>query len=168
MSYYIKKNIVPALVFALFIFSGCDGGNREPKSVLSKFFKSLLKNDFETARQLATPESKSMLDDIELAMRTDSTATGMYDMQRMKFGDPVIKLDTAFVPVMDRQNGEVKRYMLHKEQDGVWKVIFDKTTIYRMMADMLQEESPLTDFEDQMGTDTLNVDSLAQRIMAPE
>ncbi|HSN60449.1 MAG TPA: hypothetical protein VLR49_05920 [Ferruginibacter sp.] len=135
----MKKFFLALLVVATVIFAGCSGGSGDPKAVLGQFFDALAKNDMVAARKLATADSKSMLDLMEMGMKTDNKETEKYDKTKLEFGEAKIEGDKATVPVKEKSGGEIMNYTLKKES-GAWKVAFDKTSIMSMGMDKMKEE----------------------------
>ncbi len=138
----MKKIIVAALVLSTAIFVGCKGGaSGDPKAVLSEFFDALSKKDMTAARKLATAESKSMLDLMEMGMKTEgSKGLDKYDKSKMEFGEVKIDGDKATVSVKETTSGETVNYPLKKE-DGGWKVAFDKSSLMTIGMDKMNEKN---------------------------
>jgi len=135
----MKKFFLAVLVVAVVIIAGCNSGSGDPKAVLGQFFDALSKNDMVAARKLATADSKSMLDLMEMGMKTDNKETEKYDKKKLEFGEAKIEGDKATVPVKEIVGGETINYTLKKES-GAWKVAFDKTSIMSMGMDKMKEE----------------------------
>lgn len=135
----MKKVLLAAIAGMVIMFSGCKSGGGDPKAVLSEFFDLLSKKDIAGARKLATADSKSMLDMMEMAMKTDTKEATKYDNTKMEYGEAKIEGDKATVPVKEKESGETMNYTLKKE-GGSWKVAFDKTSIMSMGMDKMKEE----------------------------
>ncbi len=133
----MKKVFLAAFSAAFLLLAGCNSGAGDPKSVLNDFFEALAKKDLAGARELATEDSKSMLDMMEMAMKTDSSEMGKYDMKNMEFGEAKIDGDMATVPVKEKDSGETMNYSL-KKVEGKWKVAFDKASIMNMATDKMK------------------------------
>ncbi|MES2431234.1 MAG: hypothetical protein V4556_09860 [Bacteroidota bacterium] len=150
-----------AILTTAFTFNACNGGGGDPKAVLINFFEALGKKDIEGARKLATAESKSMLDMMEmgLKMAKDSTDMNKYDKNKMEFGDAKIEGEKATVAVKDKVSGETTNFSLKKES-GAWKVAFDKASMMQMGMEKMNEKK-----NDSLGTsemNSLNMDSLTE------
>ena len=163
------KKILFAIVLlsTSFLFS-CNSGGDDPKAVLSQFFDALSKKDIAAARKLATEESKSMLDMMEMGMKmsNDSKETEKYDKSKMQFGDAKIEGDKAVVPVKELTSGETLNYTLKKEK-GSWKVAFDKSSLMSMGMDKMGEKGTGAADSLSQGLDelkNLNMDSLKDGI----
>lgn len=162
----MKKLFLAAFSAAFLLLAGCNSGGGDPKSVLSQFFEALSKKDMDGARKLATEDSKSMLDMIEMASKTDSTETGKYDMGRWEFGEAKIDGDKATVPAKEKESGETMNYTLKKE-GGSWKVAFDKASIMNMATEKMKGEGinisdSLNSVVDEMKK--IDTDSLAEQM----
>lgn len=138
----MKKLIAAALVCTTVFFLSCNStDSNDPKSVLMSFFDALGKKDISAARKLATAESKSMLDMIEMGMKmggAEQKKEDKYDKSKMEFGDAKIEGDKATIPVKDKNSGETTNYTLKKESGG-WKVAFDKSSMMNMGTDKMKE-----------------------------
>lgn len=161
----MKRVFLAAFAAAFLLLAGCNSGS-DPKSVLSDFFVALSKKDIAGARNLATEDSKSMLDMMEMALKTDSSETGKYDMAKMEFGEAKIEGDKATVPVKEKDSGETLNYTLKKE-GGKWKVAFDKASIMNMATDKMKGEGinigdSINNVVDEMKN--MNTDSLAEKM----
>jgi len=161
----MKKLITAAFVCTTVFFMSCNStDNSNPKSVLMSFFDALSKKDIAGARKLATAESKSMLDVIEMGMKMggEDKKEEKYDKSKMEFGEAKIEGDKATVAVKDKNSGETTNYTLKKE-GGAWKVAFDKSSMMNMGADKMKEHG-----DDMMneGTDKIkeSMDSLGNKM----
>ncbi|UEG48696.1 DUF4878 domain-containing protein [Ferruginibacter lapsinanis] len=133
---------IAILSSALFITS-CKSGSGDPKGVLISFFDALSKKDIDGARKLATTDSKSMLDMMEMGikMAKDSKeADSKYDKTKMEFGEPKIEGDKATIEVKNKEKNESTNFILKKE-DGAWKVAFDKASMMQMGMEKMKEKS---------------------------
>lgn len=135
----MKKVLLAAFAGVLIMFSSCKSGGGDPKSVLAEFFTLLSKKDLAGARKLATADSKTMLDMMEMGMKTDSKELEKYDATKMEYGEAKIEGDKATVPVKEKDSGETINYVLKKE-GGSWKVAFDKATIMGMATEKMSEK----------------------------
>jgi Domain of unknown function (DUF4878) len=164
----MKKFILATAILASFAYFGCkSGGDGDPKSVLIQFFTALSKNDMEGARKLATKDSKSMIDMLEMGMKMDKQKdkeANKFEISRMEFSEPKIDGDKAVVPVKETTSGETLNYTLKKE-DGAWKVAFDKSSMMEMGMDKMNEKG--INPADSIGAameklKELNIDSLKE------
>lgn len=136
----MKKIIFACLATLVVLAISCkSGGDGDPKAVLSSFFEALAKNDMAKARTLSTAESKSLLDMMEMAMKTDAKETQKFNPAGMQFGEPKIDGDKATVPVKEMTSGETMNYTLKKES-GDWKVAFDKNSLMTMGMEKMKQE----------------------------
>ncbi len=165
----MKKMLMGAVVLASVFFAGCNSaGKGDPKSVLVSFFDALTKKDISGARKLATAESKSMLDMMEMGMKMggDKKDDGKYDKEKMEFGDAKIEGDKATVAVKDKSSGETTNFTLKKE-GGDWKVAFDKSSMMNMGMDKMKDKGMNIDSTVNNGLDKLkdlNTDSLGDKM----
>ncbi len=139
---HMKKILLPLLVFSTVLFFGsCKSGGGDPKAVLTEFFDALSKKDIAAARKLATEESKSMLDMMEMGMKMDASSkeTDKYNKDKMSFGEPKIEGDKATVAVKEKDSGETMNFTLKKEK-GSWKVAFDKASMMEMGMEKAKEK----------------------------
>ena len=66
----MKKLLMGAVILSSVFMFGCNSTDKsDPKAVLVSFFDALQKKDISAARKLATAESKSMLDMMEMGMK---------------------------------------------------------------------------------------------------
>lgn len=137
----MKKFLLAILVLSTVSFIGCNSGGGDPKAVLSQFFEALSKKDIEGARKLATKDSKSMIDMMEMGMNMskDKKDAEKFDKANMEFGEAKIEGDKATVAVKEKKSGESLNYILKKE-DGSWKVAFDKASVMSMGMDKMNEK----------------------------
>lgn len=136
------KKILFALVILSGIFlSGCKSNNSsDPKAVLSDFFDALSKKDIEKARTLATEDSKSMLDmmDMGMKMSKDTGTDTKFDRSKLEIGEAKIDGDKAVISVKETTSGETMNYTMKKEK-GAWKVAFDKSSLMGPNMDKINE-----------------------------
>jgi len=161
----MKKILLAAFAGVALMMTSCNKGG-DPKGVLGQFFTALEKKDLATARKLATTDSKSMLDMMEMGMKTDSKETDKYKAANMEIGDAKVDGDKATVPVKDKESGETMNYVLKKE-DGAWKVAFDKATIMSMATEKMGEKGININDSLQNAMDkveNMNNDSLANAV----
>lgn len=160
----MKKIILAVAVMSTAFLFSCKSGGSDPKAVLSSFFEALSKKDIAGARKLATEDSKSMLDMVEMGMKmsTDTKETEKYDKNNMEFGEVKIEGDKATVPVKEKKSGETLNYSL-KKVNGEWKVAFDKSSVMSMGMEKLNEKGVDAGAEVNKAMDELknvNADSL--------
>lgn len=158
-----KIFLAVAVMSTTFLFS-CKSGGSDPKAVLSSFFEALSKKDIAGARKLATEDSKSMLDMVEMGMKmsNDTKETEKYDKNNMEFGDAKVEGDKATVAVKEKKSGETLNYTL-KKVNGEWKVAFDKSSVMSMGMEKLNEKGVDAGAEAQKAMEELknvNPDSL--------
>lgn len=135
----MKKILLAAMAGLLVLTIGCKSGGGDPKIVLSSFFEALAKNDMAKARTLSTADSKSLLDMMEMAMKTDAKETQKFNPANMQFGEAKIDGDKATIPVKEMASGETMNYSLKKES-GDWKVAFDKNSLMTMGMEKMKQE----------------------------
>ncbi len=165
----MKKSLLAALLL-VGVMVGCKSGSDDPKGVLTDFFKALSDKDMSKARSLATANSKSMLDMMEMGMKMsqDTSSDMKFDPAKMEFGEVKIDGDKATVPVTEKTSGETLNYTLKKE-DGSWKVAFDKSSMMSMGMEKMNEKG--IDAGDSLdsaleGLENLDRDSLREGIDA--
>lgn len=137
----MKKILLSLLVFSTISFIGCNSGGGDPKIVLEQFFDALSKNNMEAARKLATKDSKSMIDMMEMGMKMgkDKKESEKFSKANMEIGVAKIDGDKAVIPVKEKTSGESLNYTLKKE-DGSWKVAFDKSSLMSMGMEKMNEK----------------------------
>ncbi len=161
------KKMFLAIAIVSALFTSCKSGGGDPKSVLKSFFEALSKKDVAAARKLATADSKSMLDMMEmgLKMAKDSKENKEFDKyDKMEIGDAKIDGDKATVSVKEKESGEATNFILKKES-GDWKVAFDKASMMQMGMEKMNEKG--TDDKINESLDKLkdiNPDSLAGKL----
>ncbi|HCF63805.1 MAG TPA: DUF4878 domain-containing protein [Ferruginibacter sp.] len=136
----MKRILTAVLLLSTVTLFSCKSGDADPKAVLGDFFDALSKKDMAKARTLATADSKSMLDMMEMGMNMakDEPADPKFDKANLEMGEPKIEGDKATVAVKEKQSGESVNYILKKE-DGKWKVAFDKASMMSMGAEKMGE-----------------------------
>ncbi len=165
----MKKMLMAAVICTGIFLTGCNSTDtNDPKAVLTSFFDALTKKDISGARKLATAESKTMLDMMEMGMKMggDKKDDGKYDKSKMEFGDAKIEGDKATVPVKDKTSGETTNFTLKKEGGG-WKVAFDKSSMMNMGMDKMKDKGMDMDSTINSGMDKLkdlNTDSLSNKL----
>ncbi|MEP7165938.1 MAG: hypothetical protein ABI741_14645 [Ferruginibacter sp.] len=137
----MKKILLAIVMLSTVSFFGCNSGGGDPKVVLGQFFTALSKSDIEGARKLATKDSKSMIDMMEMGMKMgkDKSESEKFKPDNMEIGEAKIDGDKAVVPVKEKTTGETLNYNLKKE-DGGWKVAFDKASVMSMGMEKMNEK----------------------------
>ncbi|MBL0358552.1 MAG: DUF4878 domain-containing protein [Chitinophagaceae bacterium] len=161
-----KLFMAAAILSSAILFTGCGGSGGDPKAALSAFFDAMEKKDIEAARKLATADSKSMIDMMEmgLKMAKDNKESDKFDKSKMEFGEAKIEGDKATVPVKDKKSGESTNFTLKKEE-GKWKVAFDKASIMQMATDKMQEKGGMDSLNNAMDElKNINIDSVKEGI----
>ncbi|MBS1496336.1 MAG: DUF4878 domain-containing protein [Bacteroidetes bacterium] len=158
----MKKIILSAAIICTAVLFGCKNmGGGDPKTVLVEFMDALAKKDIASARKLATAESKSMLDLIEMGMKSnESKDMDKYDKSKLEIGDAKIDGDKATVPVKEKGTDETTNFTLKKE-NGDWKVAFDKTSMMQMGMEKMNQHGGLDSLKEGMDKlKDVNMDSL--------
>ncbi len=160
----MKKILLAIVVLSSFSLNGCKSGGGDPKVVLEQFFDALSKNNIEAARKLATKDSKSMIDMMEMGMKMakDKKDSDKFSKANMEIGEPKIDGDKAVIAVKEKTTGENLNYTLKKEE-GSWKVAFDKSSLMSMGMEKMNEKgiNPADSIGKAMDElNNLNVDSL--------
>ena len=139
----MKKFLFAIVLLSSVSFISCNSGGGDPKAVLTQFFEALSKKDMEAARKLATKDSKSMLDLMDMGMKmskeSDNKETDKFKKDNMEFGEPKIEGDKATIAVKEKSSGESINFTLKKEE-GAWKVAFDKASMMNMGMEKMQEK----------------------------
>lgn len=167
----MKRIFMAAAVLTTVLFTGCNSGGGDPKTVLMAFFEAMSKKDIAAAKKLATKDSEQMFSLMEMGMKMakDSKDADMdkFDKSKMEFGEAKIDGDKATVEVKDKEKGEGVNFILKKES-GDWKVAFDKASMMQMGAEKMKEQG-MEGAADSLasGLDKLknmNTDSLADKM----
>jgi len=158
-----KLLFAAAIISSAVFFASCKSGGGDPKTTLIAFFDALSKKDIEGARKLATAESKSMLDMMDMAMKMskDTKETEKYDKTKMEFGEPKIEGDKATIAVKEKASGESTNFTLKKE-GGAWKVAFDKTSMMQMGMDKVNEKGGMDSITNALND--VNTDSIGKAL----
>ncbi len=139
----MKKLLAAVFAFSALYMSSCNSTGGDPKAVLTSFFDAMAKKDIAAARKLATADSKSMFDLMEMGMKMKDTMNdqGMdqFDKGKMEIGEAKIDGDKATVNVKEIKSGEAVNFILKKES-GAWKVAMDINTMMSMGADKMNEK----------------------------
>ena len=141
----MKKIIFAIFAFSAIYIAGCNNGaGGDPKATLTAFFDAMAKKDIAAARKLATADSKSMFDLMEMGMKmkdntVDDKTDQQFDKGKMEFGNAVITGDKATVAVKETKSGESINFVLKKE-DGGWKVAMDMGTMMNMGMEKMKEK----------------------------
>lgn len=156
----MKKLLLAVFAFSAIYIAGCNSaaGGGDPKATLTAFFDAMAKKDIAAARKLATADSKSMFDLMEMGMKmqdntVDDQTKEQYDKSKMEFGEAVITGDKATVNVKETKGGESIDFVLKKEE-GSWKVAMDMGTMMNMGMEKLKEkgmnQEEMGDVKEQM------------------
>lgn len=165
----MKKLLLGAVVLSALVIASCkNSGGGDPKSVLTSFFDALTKKDIAAARKLATPESKSMLDMMEMGMKMggDKKEDDKYNKDKVEFGEPKIEGDKATIAVKDKGTSESTTFTL-KKVSGEWKVAFDKESMMNMGMEKAKEKGMDNDSTINAGMEkikNMNMDSLKDKV----
>ena len=140
----MKKLLAAVFAFSALYMSSCNSTGGDPKAVLTSFFDAMAKKDIAAARKLATADSKSMFDLMEMGMKmkdntVDDQAKEKFDRSKMEMSEAKIDGDKATVNVKDIKSGEAVNFILKKES-GAWKVAMDMNTLMSMGADKMKEK----------------------------
>lgn len=141
----MKRLLFAALALTLIYNTSCNNaGGGDPKTVLTSFFDAMSKKDIAAARKLATADSKSMFDMMEMGMKmaenvADDKTKEQFDKGKMEFGEPKIEGDKATVAVKEIKSGESVNFVLKKE-GGSWKVAMDMATVMNMGMEKMKEK----------------------------
>jgi hypothetical protein len=140
----MKKILVALLAFSALYMSSCKTSGGDPKAVLTSFFDAMAKKDIDAARKLATADSKSMFDLMEMGMKMADTAMDdqvkeKFDRSKMEFGEAKIDGDKATVNVKETTSGESMNFILKKES-GSWKVALDMNALMSMGTEKMKEK----------------------------
>ena len=140
----MKKLVLAVLAFSALYISSCNSGGGDPKTVLTSFFDAMAKKDIPAARKLATADSKSMFDLMEMGMKmkdntVEDKTKDQFDKSKMEIGDAKIDGDKATVNVKEIKSGESINFVLKKE-DGAWKVAMDMGTMMNIGMEKMKEK----------------------------
>ena len=139
----MRKLIFPAVLLMIATaFVSCSGGN-SPEKVVSEFITAISDRDWESAKELSTPESESMIDMVKgFADMVPDTATAFnFEVVKEK---SMIEDEAASITIRDENSNEMA-YKL-KKIEGAWKVDF---TMEALMGDM-QDELTIDDAMETM------------------
>lgn len=151
----MKKLLAAVFAFSALYISSCNSaGGGDPKQVLTSFFDAMAKKDLATARKLATADSKSMFDLMEMGMKmkdntVDEQTKDQFDRSKMEIGEAKIDGDKATVNVKETKSGESMNFILKKE-GGDWKVAMDMNTMMSMGVDKMKEKGMKEEDMDQL------------------
>ena len=164
----MKKILLAIVMLSTVSFYSCNSGGGDPKAVLGQFFTALSKNDIEGARKLATKDSKSMIDMMEMGMKMgkDKNESDKFKPDNMEIGEAKIDGDKAVISVKEKNSGETMNYNLKKE-DGGWKVAFDKASVMSMGMEKMNEKgiNPSDSIDAAMDKlKDINMDSLKDKM----
>lgn len=158
--------ILLALVTLAVATIGCNNagaGGGDPKAVVLAFSEKLSKKDFDGAAQLATKESKPMIDMMKMGMEMAEKFAKMGDQKTtenefsdVKIGDAKINGDMALVPFTAK--GQTTFDFPLKKEGGAWKVDLTMETMSKMGMDSKDVDGK-SGMEDMKN---MNMDSLTK------
>ena len=153
------RKIITLLIVATTLLTACDNvASNNPKEVLVHFFDALSKKDIAEAKKYTTKDSEGMMNMIQMGMNSAGNTDSMnYDKSKLDISDAVIEGDKATISVKDKVSGEGTEFIL-KNEDGSWKVAFDKSTMMEMAQKKMKEkgqEMPNIDSEMNKAMDEL-------------
>ncbi|MBK7882652.1 MAG: DUF4878 domain-containing protein [Chitinophagaceae bacterium] len=128
------------------------------------FFDAIQKKDIDAAKDLATADSKSMLNIIDMALKVKSDfKLDEFDQSNMEFSEAKINGDNATVSVKEKTSGEATNLSLKKE-NGEWKVAFDLSSLMEMGVEQMKNSG--TGITDSISNsfDQLNIDSIEKEM----
>lgn len=133
--------LLGAFLCSFILIAGCKTTeNDSPKTVLSKFFDAMAKEDFVEAKKYITKDSEGVMGMVEMGNKSKSDTTkNMFSKDKIKLGNEVINGDRAEVTVTEIENGESNNFILKKE-NNMWKVAFDKSTLMEMAKKKMKEK----------------------------
>lgn len=145
----MKKLLVALFAFSALYISSCNSAGGDPKLVLTSFFDAMAKKDIPAARKLATADSKSMFDLMEMGMKMEGNTMedktkDQFDKAKMEISEAKIDGDKATVNVKELKSGESINFTLKKE-GGEWKVAMDMASMMNMGVDKMKEEGMTSD-----------------------
>lgn len=150
----MKKILAAVFVFSTLYITSCNNtGGGDPKAVLTSFFDAMAKKDITEARKLATADSKSMFDLMEMGMKMKDSmndqSLDQFDKDKMEMGEAKIEGDKATVNVKEKKSGESVNFILKKE-GGAWKVAMDMSTLMSIGMDKMKEKGMNEEGADQL------------------
>jgi hypothetical protein len=127
-----------------------DSTSSDPKIVLTSFFERLSKKDFDGASQLASKDSKSMLDMMKMGMDMAEKMKGNMSADKdmaekfkdVKIDEAKIDGDKATVAIENNKTSDKFDFPLVKE-DGNWKVDFSMSTLMKMGMNMADKKKDM-------------------------
>lgn len=148
-----------------FILLSCNTGQsshgvKDPKDVLTHFFKALSEKNIPEAKKYVTADSEGMINMMQMSfdnMEAPLENEEQFDPARVDIADAVINGDVATVKVTEKHSGESTNFTLKKEE-GAWKVAFDMGTLFNMATERIQEEGKKWDSEDSLLKDLTEED----------
>ncbi len=164
MKKYFSFSVI--VLSTLLLFSCATDTGNNPKATLQAFFEALAKKDVITARKLATTNSKTMLDMVEMGLKMNQSAaiSNEFEQMKMQYGEADIVGDQATVAVKVNASESPTHFILKKE-NGAWKVAFDLATMMQMGTNEKHALNPnaLDSMNEQIeGLKKMNPDSLQE------
>lgn len=131
---------IATLAAATISCNNAGAGGGDPKAVVLAFSEKLSKKDFDGAAQLATKESKPMIDMMKMGMemaekfaKIGDQKTTENEFSDVKIGDAKINGDMALVPFTAK--GQTTFDFPLKKEGGAWKVDLTMETMAKMGMD---------------------------------
>ncbi len=142
-----------------FLFA-CKGPAQDPADAAKGFYEAIAKKDFDKAKQLATKDSKTMLDLIKSMDEMGGNIKVSYeDMEKMKtaiYTTDKMEGDMATVRV---KIGNDENIVKLKKEDGLWKVALDKESLKETIGESGQESvGEIQDALKNVGKELENID----------
>lgn len=149
----------------IIVFAGCQTStsNEDPTGVLRQFIYALSKKDLMTARSLASDDSQTTFNMMQMGVGKKMPADlENLDTARLIFGTPQIDGNTAAISVKDKKSGEALDFKMVKENEK-WKVSFGLFELMGMGMKKMKEKG-IEISDTMMGKlpdlRNLNIDSL--------
>jgi DNA-directed RNA polymerase specialized sigma54-like protein len=129
----MKKLIFFGISFVLVCLYACSVNNAgDPKNVAKAFYEALANKDYEKAAQLATKDSKTLIDLLKSLSQLGNQPGTIFNeegdekIKTAVYSDAIIDGDRATVKVtIDNEEKQIKL----KKEEGAWKVALDKDAI---------------------------------------
>lgn len=164
MKKYFTFSVI--VLSALLLFSCAAETGNNPKATLQAFFEALAKKDVTAARKLATADSKTMLDMMEMGLKMNQSEEDSreFDKLKMQLGEAAIVGDQATVAVKVNASESPTNFILKKE-NGAWKVAFDLGSMMQMGVNKREHlnKNDIDKMKEEMeGLKKINTDSLQE------
>lgn len=162
----MKKILLVVTVLTSLLF-GCNTrkkSDENPRVVVINFFDAIQKKDIDAAKDLATADSKSMLNIIDMALKVKSDfKLDEFDQSNMEFSEAKINGDNATVSVKEKTSGEATNLSL-KRENGEWKVAFDLSSLMEMGVEQMKNSGNGITDSISNSFDQLNIDSIEKEM----